>query len=338
MSIDLTKQELLALATTHPELEKILATTPPKKSFDEQGNDIKTIRVNLAAAKKALTAATAATGDVGYVEEDRKIPVRDGSRIAIRIHSPKLPPADGCPGLVVYHGGGFCLGGLDNEVALCRKWTEFGGVAVNVDYRLAPEHPFPIPVEDAYDALVWTSQHTSNLGINPKKGFVAAGISAGANFVAVVSHLYRDAGLSPPLTGQYLSIPTVCDALFIPNEFKDMFLSHDQCKSALVLNQGSLDMFDRLYNAEANSPLRSPILFPSHEGLPSAYLQVCGADPLRDEGLIYEKLLKRNGVKTRLDIFKGLSHSFWSFWPETDFSRDFQIKTQEGLRWLLEQV
>ena len=90
-----------------------------------------------------------------YVEEDRQIPVRDGSSITVRIHSPKSPPKDGSPVFVVYHGGGFVLGGLDNEALLCRKFTELGGVAVNVDYRLAPEYPFPTPVNDAYDALKW---------------------------------------------------------------------------------------------------------------------------------------------------------------------------------------
>lgn len=89
------------------------------------------------------------------MEEDRTIPTRDGSSIIVRIHSPKLPPKDGSPIFVVYHGGGFILGGLDNEALLCRKFTELGGVAVNVDYRLAPEHPFPVPIHDAYDALKW---------------------------------------------------------------------------------------------------------------------------------------------------------------------------------------
>ena len=89
------------------------------------------------------------------MEEDRQIPVRDGSSITVRIHKPKTPPKNGCPIFVVYHGGGFVFGGLENEVLLCRSFTELGGIAVNVDYRLAPEHPFPVPIVDAYDALKW---------------------------------------------------------------------------------------------------------------------------------------------------------------------------------------
>jgi acetyl esterase/lipase len=64
-------------------------------------------------------------------------------------------PEDGCPIFVVYHGGGFVLGDLDDEATLCRNFTQLGGIAVNVDYRLAPEHPFPVPIEDAFDALKW---------------------------------------------------------------------------------------------------------------------------------------------------------------------------------------
>lgn len=128
----------------NPHVERLTSST-----------DIVELRKTLVERKQELTKANTSEGEVNYVENDRQIPVRDGSSITIRIHSPKSPPKDGSPIFVVYHGGGFVLGGLDNEALLCRKFTELGGVAVNVDYRLAPEHPFPIPVNDAYDALKW---------------------------------------------------------------------------------------------------------------------------------------------------------------------------------------
>ena len=92
---------------------------------------------------------------MSYIEEDKQIPVRDGTSITVRIHSPKIPTKDGSPVFVVFHGGGFCFGDLDNEEILCRKFTALGGIAVNVEYRLAPENPFPVPLYDAYDALKW---------------------------------------------------------------------------------------------------------------------------------------------------------------------------------------
>lgn len=112
-------------------------------------------QVLTAAQKEQVASNTALLQETSFIEEDRQIPVRDGSTIAIRVHRPKNPPSGGSPVFVVYHGGGFCLGGLDNETVLCRQWTELGGVAVNVDYRLAPEYPFPTGVNDAYDALKW---------------------------------------------------------------------------------------------------------------------------------------------------------------------------------------
>jgi acetyl esterase/lipase len=91
------------------------------------------------------------------------------------------------------------------------------------------------------------------------------------------------------------------------------------------------------YKPDTKSPLRSPLIFPSHEGLPPAYIQVCGADPLRDEGLIYEQVLREANVRTKLDIFPGLPHGFWSWFPEAGFSKVFQAKTVDGLKWLLGQ-
>ena len=91
-----------------------------------------------------------------YTEEDRQITVRDGASITIRIHKPRSAPVDGCPGMVMCHGGGFCVGNLESGSRLCRVFAEeLGGVAINVGYRLAPEHPFPTPIHDCLDALRW---------------------------------------------------------------------------------------------------------------------------------------------------------------------------------------
>lgn len=117
--------------------------------------DIPALRARLTAAKKALT-ASASTEASSVLEEDQQIPMRDGNSITIRTYRSKTSQTDGAPVFVMYHGGGFCLGGLDNETLLCRKWVEeFGGVTVNVDYRLAPEYIFPTAVHDSFDALKW---------------------------------------------------------------------------------------------------------------------------------------------------------------------------------------
>jgi acetyl esterase/lipase len=172
--------------------------------------------------------------------------------------------------------------------------------------------------------------------VNSSKGFLVGGISAGGNLTVVVSHLYRDAGLSPPLTGCYCSIPSTCAAEALPEQWEGMYLSREQNANAPVLNSENLAVFSTLYAADPSSPLRSPLLYPSHEGLPPTYLQVCGMDPLRDEGLIYERVLREAGVKTKMDIYPGLPHWFWGMWPEAEFTKKFKTDCRVGLEWLLE--
>lgn len=184
------------------------------------------------------------TKDVGtFIEEDIRIPVRDGTTIGVRIHKPANPPADGSPIFVMYHGGGFCVGGVDNETLLLRRWAKLGGVAVNVDYRLAPEHQFPVPAHDAYDALKWTAANFESLEGNPKKGFFVGGISAGANFASVLSLLYLKEEHTPRLTGVYLSILPCMDPEVVPEKYKHLYLSREQNAEAPSLNAAGMTMF-----------------------------------------------------------------------------------------------
>ena len=107
-------------------------------------------------AKKSMTAATQNKTAQTVKETDHEVSTRDGSKFIVRVY--QGPRSKDGPALVWLHGGGFCLGGLENEELLCRQFCEVhGGVAFNVEYRLAPEHPFPIPVNDCYDALKWVS-------------------------------------------------------------------------------------------------------------------------------------------------------------------------------------
>jgi acetyl esterase/lipase len=165
--------------------------------------------------------------------------------------------------------------------------------------------------------------------------------------------------VSPPLTGQYISIPITCNPEALPLKYKDMYLSRQQNKDALVLNQRSIDALEGeskwrtlptrysylltspigYYNADPYSPLKSPLIFSSHENLPPAYFQICGADPLRDDGLIYEQMLREDyKIKTRMDIFPGLPHGFWSWFPHAGFTKDFEAKSVDGMKWLLQQA
>jgi acetyl esterase/lipase len=92
------------------------------------------------------------------------------------------------------------------------------------------------------------------------------------------------------------------------------------------------------YNSDEFSPLANPIVFKSHAGLPPTYFQICGMDPLRDEALIYEQILREeNGIKTLVDLYPGLPHGFWGWWPEAGFTKKFRADCVKGMKWLLEQ-
>ncbi|KAL2068785.1 hypothetical protein VTL71DRAFT_15123 [Oculimacula yallundae] len=335
----LTPEYLLGLGKINPELEEILKNNPIVEDLHDD-TDIPALRALAFEKKKAFNdeRESSSLGPVSYVEEDREIPARDGSSIPIRIHKPKSPPKDGCPIFVVYHGGGFVLGSLEGEVVMCRKFTELGGIAVNVNYRHAPENPFPTSCLDAYDALEWTAANFQTLGGNPSKGFLVGGISAGGNISAVVTHLYRDDKISPPLTGAYLSIPACIPPDSVPEKYKHVYLSREQNKDAPILNQRSMRFFENHYKPDYASNLRDPMLFESHKGLPPTYFQICGLDPLRDEAFIYEEILREeNGVKTLVDVYPGLPHSFWGRWPEEKFSEKREEDSIKAMKWLLEQ-
>lgn len=108
--------------------------------------------------------------------------------------------------------------------------------------RLAPEHPFPTAVNDSWDALKWAAANASSLAANPKLGFIVGGASAGGNLTAVMTHLARDEGLSPPLTGQYLCCPALLHDGNVPEKFKPEYLSRTQNDQDPVLKVGTIDL------------------------------------------------------------------------------------------------
>ncbi|TVY68913.1 AB hydrolase superfamily protein B1A11.02, partial [Lachnellula suecica] len=123
----------------------------------------------------------------------------------------------------------------------------------------------------------------------------------------------------------------------VPAKYKHIYLSREQNKDAPVLSSDMMKFFDEMYKADSKSPLVSPTCFKSHKGLPPTYFQICGLDPLRDEAIIYNDILKEEGVKTKVDFYPGLPHSFWSWWLDADFTKKYQEESLEAVKWLLEQ-
>lgn len=177
---------------------------------------------------------------------------------------------------------------------------------------------------------------------------MVGGGSAGGNIAAVLAHLARDNKLDPPLTGQYLCVPAITSLMppeEMPEQYRAEYLSHPSVMPSIdpVLQPDSRNprALVKVVGADVNNPLFVPFLYRSrpggHKGLPPAYFQVCGLDPLRDEALIYERVLGEEAeVDTKIDIYPGLGHYFWTNFPLLDSSRQFVEETVKGVGWLLE--
>ena len=206
--------------------------------------------------------------------------------------------------LVVYfHGGGWTVGSLDSHDQTCRFLAAESGAAVlSVAYRLAPEHPFPAPLEDALAAYRWGVAHAGDLGAEPGRVAVA-GDSAGGNLAAVVAGLA--AGDDPPPAMQALIYP-VCDA-------SRKHPSRRLFAEGYYLTDREMDWYEANYLADGDDPADprvSPLCAEDLSGLPPAYLAVAGFDPLRDEGLAYAERLREAGVAVECRLHRGLVHGF----------------------------
>ena len=219
-------------------------------------------------------------------------------------------PADGegAPLLVFYHGGGWVIGDLDTYDALCRLTCRDAGVHVlSIDYRLAPEHPAPAAVEDAFAAFTWAHEHAGELGANPGR-IAVGGDSAGGNLAAVVAQLARDdaqnGGPAPVL--QWLIYPRT--------DFTAQTRSLSLFARGFVLTKRDMDWFHAQYlrdsGVDPTDPRVSPLLAESLSGLAPALIAVGGFDPLRDEGEAYAAALQAAGTAVDLRYMGSLTHGF----------------------------
>jgi len=241
------------------------------------------------------------------------------------------------PLVVLFYGGGFVQGEPEQLVPLARGLASlFGCISVCAEYRLAPEHPFPAQAQDGWDILQWAAKNAASLGATPEQGFIVGGVSAGGNISAVLAQKAKDEGLTPKLTGQYLSIPVLFGAGTVPAEYEKYWISHEQNADAPGFNKAAIELLNAAWQPEWTSQWASPTNSPSGpNGLPKAYFQVCGADPLRDDGLIYEDILSKAGVETKMDIYQGLPHAFWAFFFQLKVSQEAVVDMGKGFGWLL---
>ncbi|HET8954533.1 MAG TPA: alpha/beta hydrolase [Solirubrobacterales bacterium] len=229
-----------------------------------------------------------------------------GGAIA-RLYVPPTAVEGPLPLLVYFHGGGWVIGDLDTHDSPCRFIAAHAGVAVlAVDYRLAPEHPFPAAVEDAFAAYRWVSENGARLGADPAR-IAVGGDSAGGNLAAVVCLAARDEGAPPPAM-QLLIYPVTETGRELPSRraFEEGFL----------LTRRDMAYYEDRYlppGADRDDPRVSVLRAPDLSGLPPAYVATAGFDPLRDEGEAFAGRLREAGVPVALRRHPGLVHSYVNF-------------------------
>jgi acetyl esterase len=245
--------------------------------------------------------------------EERTIGHGELTDIPVRIYWPP-DPAEVSPIVVFFHGGGFCLGDLDTHDHVARAHAVGAeAIVVSVDYRLAPEHPYPAGVNDSWAAVQWVGEHAAELGGDPNR-IAVAGDSAGGNLAAVMAVLARDNN-GPELTFQLLWYPVVTADLSLP--------SHTENAFAPILDREVIDAFLAWYlpaDVDITDPAVLPItLAPANaadlSGLPPAFVGIAEHDPLRDDGARYAEMLNAAGVPAELSNEPTLVHGYASFAP-----------------------
>jgi acetyl esterase/lipase len=259
------------------------------------------------------------------VSEQRRIPGRDGAPdVDVRVYQPTGAhrPA---PAVYWIHGGGMIFGSGLNEDPRLNRWAEqFGAVVVSVEYRLAPEHPYPAPLEDCYTGLLWAARHADELGVDRSR-LVVAGASAGAGLGAGLALLARDRG-EVPIAFQLLIYPMIDDRNVTVSSHLDALV---WSPAANLL--GWRAYLGDLHGSEGVPSYAAPARATDLTLLPPAFVAVGTLDVFRDEDIAYALSLLAAGVQTELHVYPGVPHGFEMVVAGTEVARRAQRDIDDAL-------
>jgi acetyl esterase/lipase len=276
------------------------------------------------ATVSSLLSAVEVPENPNVTKEDRTIPGPEGDPdIKVRIYRP-VNATGTLPGIYYIHGGGMILGDIEGEdptaTMICDR---VGAVVVSVEYRLAPEHPHPAPVEDCYAGLTWTVKNAGDLGFDPDRLALYGG-SAGGGLVIATAMLARDRG-GPAIRFMMPIYPMIDDRNETPS-------SHEITDVGLWDRAGNIEAWAWYLGGKEPDQYAAPARAEDLSGLPPTYIDVGTVDLFRDEDITFAQRLMQAGVPTELHVNPGSYHASENFAPEAALSRRIWDQRIDALR------
>lgn len=306
----------------HPQSEFVLKILAASGIPAVEQTDPATARALRKAGRATLAAMAGPFPELARIE-NHTIPGPERP-LDVRLYWPKA--AAPLPMVVYFHGGGWVLGDLETHDGACRALAHASGsIVASVDYRLAPEHPFPAAVHDAFAATAYLAQHGADFDGDSSR-LAVAGDSAGGNLAAVVAQLARDRG-GPQIAFQLLIYPAT--------DYKTDWPSLREYAEGCFLTRAGMDWFLGHYlpdPSQGHNPLFAPLKAQNLANLPPAMIITAECDPIRDEGEAYGRKLQEAGVPVNIKRYDGAIHGFFQMGGMIDSGKQAMADAGAALR------